>query len=89
MAYGIIDRSVKKWWGRGGGNSGLKMTLSLYMTVSSRLIKKNIIYNARREKSVNRDYENKIFILDFFPVKLAVCLWNKTPLDMEAFFPTV
>lgn len=53
MAYGIIDRSVKKWWGKGGGgNSGLKMTLSLYMTVSSRLIKKNIIYNARREKSV-------------------------------------
>lgn len=36
----------------GGGNSGLKMILSSYMTVSSRLIKKNIIYNARREKSV-------------------------------------
>lgn len=73
---------VRKWGG--GGNSDLKMILSSYMTVSSRLIKKNIIYNARREKSVI-----EIFILDFFPVKLAVCLWNKTPLDMEAFFPIV
>lgn len=53
MAYGNIDRSVKKCRGKGGGgNSGLKMILSSYMTVSSRLIKKNIIYNARREKSV-------------------------------------
>lgn len=40
MAYGNIDRSVKKCRGRGGGNSGLKMILSSYMTVSSRLITK-------------------------------------------------
>lgn len=52
MVYWNIDRFVKKWWGRGGGNSGLKMIFFLYMIVSLRLIKKNIIYNVRWEKSV-------------------------------------
>lgn len=42
MAYWNIDRSVKNGEEVGGGgvNSGLKMILSSYMTVSSRLIKK-------------------------------------------------
>lgn len=54
MVYWNVDRFVKKWWGsRGGGvNSGLKMIFFLYMIVSLRLIKKNIIYNVRWEKSV-------------------------------------
>lgn len=43
----LIDLLKNGGEGGGGGNSGLKMIFFLYMIVSLRLIKKNIIYNVR------------------------------------------